>query len=213
MKGLDWSVAHLYKACHAAPTKAKWVSITFLAVLCLLVLVRETTVGFYRVHGVSMTLALLPGDYVLADKTAFGDGLLVSLIDAMPSRGEIVIFSLHPGHKHHLIKRVVALPGDTLAMRNGRLRVNHGLLAEPYLRHATNVPGPSDAPSSWHFSYLLPKKQNHRYEPTGTDWEPLVVPEGGFFVLGDNRRTSDDSRDFGFVRTEELIARPIAFLK
>jgi len=180
------------------------------ASLGLFVLAREMGVGFYRVHGTSMTPTLRPGDYVLANKAAFGDGLLASLRSgpAVPERGEVVVFALRHRNDPAGIKRVVGLPGDTLSMRGGRLCVNGRPLGEPYLDRENATPGFSDRPESWHFSYLLPGKQNHRYQPTGLDWGPLVVPRDAFFVLGDHRDASGDSRDFGFVRSDELVARP-----
>lgn len=137
---------------------------------------------------------------------------LLPFSDAVPSRGDVVVFKLR-NRDEHTIKRVVALPGDTLAMCNGRIHVNRQPFAEPYLNPAAGTLDRSDAPDSWHFSYLLPEKQIHRYAPTGLDWGPLVVPRGAFFVLGDHRDASGDSRDFGFVRTKELVARPFVFLK
>ncbi len=215
MRQRGWGGAGVYEVWSSLPSRAKRAGLVLLAILFLLVLARETMIGFYRVHGRSMAPTLHPGDYVLADKTAFGNGFLALLLsrEVMPSRGEIVVFALRPERGRYLIKRVVALPGDTLAMRGGRLYVNHQPLAEPYLNPAADTLDRSDAPGSWHFSYLPPQKQTRRYHPTGRNWGPLIVPDSAFFVLGDNRDASGDSRSFGFVYVGELVARPIAFLK
>jgi len=161
-----------------------------------------------------MLPTLAAGDFILADKTAYKKTLFqigwLSFRDTVASRADIVVFAL----RHHafrkdrpyLIKRVVALPGDTLAMQDGHLVVHPekltSLQAESSMPQAyTGIPG------NWHFSYLVPTVQHRHYQPTGTDWGPIVVPEDAYFVLGDNRNESVDSRDFGFVRSDELEAK------
>ncbi len=208
--------AHLSRFRGIIPPRARRWGLIVITLLCILALTREVALDYYRVHGNSMTPTLRPGDYILADKMAFGKGLpLVGRLfsrDDTPSRSEMVIFALHPDKKIYLIKRIVGLPGDTLSMQAGTLYVNHQQLAESYTRHQIDPARDPGAPSSWHYSYLLPEVQIHQYAPTGADWGPILVPEGVYFVLGDNRNESGDSRRFGFVRHDELIAKPIVLL-
>lgn len=186
-----------------------------LSFLALVVVTRAMFVDLYRVDGVSMMPTLRPGQYVLADKTAFGNSLFASFLsrDATPARGDVVIFMLGGRGTEHAIKRVVALPGDTLSMRQGRLHLDRQPLVEPYLDSKRGAPDVSDRPESWHFSHLISGKEMHSYDPTGHNWGPIVVPDEAFFVLGDHRSASSDSRDYGFVLRNELVARSVAFLR
>lgn len=114
-----------------------------------------------------------------------GERLLVDKISyrfAEPSRGEIVVFKYPANPSEHFIKRVVGLPGDEVEVANGIVKVNGKVVEEDYI----------SAPPRQGFS-------------------PKVVPEGHYFVLGDNRNNSQDSRDsrVGFVPEELLVGRAI----
>lgn len=172
-----------------------------LALLFVLIGIRRTVLDYYCVQGPSMEPTLHEGDCFLADKTAF--------INKHPFRGEVVILARSSDKEEHLIKRIIALPGDTLAMQAGGLYLNNKRLEESYadlfqgdFRNLTKL-------GSWHYSYLLPSLNRYRYEPTGSDWGPIVVAERSYFVLGDHRSNSMDSRHFGFIKHHELLARPL----
>jgi len=95
-----------------------------------------------------------------------------------PERGEIVVLNLRDRHTDPLIKRVIGLPGETVEIRDGAVLVNGVELDEPYLTQRTTGQMP-----------------------------PVLVPEAHVFVMGDNRRQSNDSRYFGCVPWEDLIGR------
>ena len=111
-----------------------------------------------------------------------------------PARGDIVVFhSPIPGPV--LIKRIVGMPGDTLSLRDGAVYVNGRRLAEPYVRRVDGHPAPSEP-----------------FE-TGLPWalqQPYKVPAGSYFLMGDNRTDSKDSRDFGPVTRDRLVGRAFA---
>jgi signal peptidase I len=101
-----------------------------------------------------------------------------------PQRGDIVVFEPPIGRTSKpYIKRVVGLPGETVALRDGGVYVDGELLQEPY------IPGTA---TSW---------------PNGDPSRQVVVPPGHLFVLGDNRNNSTDSRSFGPISSESLIGR------
>lgn len=187
-----------------------WILVALL-VLCSLAVFSGSVVRVFRVHGTSMDPTLRPGDYVIADRTVSGVGLpLVGrtvLRNAALRRGDIIVFTTDPARRRFLVKRIIALPGDTLAMSGGRIRLNGKEIPEPYLPRLRERPENVRGPDDWHYSHLLTTVRRSRYRPTGTDWGPILVPEDAYFVLGDNRRQSGDSRSLGFVRRGEMIAR------
>jgi signal peptidase I len=129
---------------------------------------------------------LLIGDRVLVDRISwrFGD----------PQRGDIVVF--HPPFDGPvLIKRIIGLPGDTVSLQGGEVYVNGEKLDEPYVRVVDGHKEPS-----------LPFAN-------GLPWSlqtPYKVPAGSYFVMGDNRTDSGDSREFGPVERSQFVGRAFA---
>lgn len=159
-----------------------------LAVVAIAValLIQAYLVKPYRIPSPSMEDTLLVGDRVLADRVSwrFSD----------PARGDVVVFH-PPGPGPVLIKRIVGMPGDTLSLRDGAVYVNGKQLAEPYVRRVDGRPEPT--------------------EPfdTGLPWslqQPYEVPPGSYFLMGDNRTNSGDSRDFGPITRDQLVGRAFA---
>ena len=106
------------------------------------------------------------------------------------------------------IKRVLGLPGDTLSMREGVLTANGRSIAEPYASHGIER-SVTDPAFSWQRSFLARVSDSSRYHPTLTTWGPIVLPPDNYFVLGDNRGESADSRYMGFVGETDIFAHPI----
>lgn len=102
-----------------------------------------------------------------------------------PRRGEVIIFASPVDRKIITVKRVIGLPGDQVAIRQNQVFINDQLYNEPYVKPAG--PGLS----------------------SGDEFGPLAVPRGSYFVLGDNRPKSADSRHWGFVRLDEIMGRAV----
>jgi signal peptidase I len=183
-----------------------------LFVLVAFLVVRALLIEAFKIPTSSMEGTLLAGDFLLVNKAAYGaeiPGLGVSLPSlSEPGRGDVIVF--HPPHdpEKHYVKRLVGLPGDTLQMRHKSLFVNGARLLEPYVTFL-DPNGDAVHPSmSWQRAFLRDRRAGRRYRPSRDNWGPLVVPTGRFFVLGDNRDNSEDSRYWGFVSRDAIEGRP-----
>jgi len=145
----------------------------------------------------SMAPTLLPGDYV---------AITMGQPDEL-DRGDIVLFHWPGDRTIEFVKRVVGLPGDTLEMRERQLLVNGSPLDEPYLQ-VLGEPDGSYESMDWQSSYLLPGRTPEPYAPTRDTWGPILIPEDRYFVLGDNRDESLDSRYLGLVPLTSIMGRP-----
>jgi signal peptidase I len=120
-------------------------------------------------------------------------------------RGHVVIFAWPPDRTKHFVKRVVGLPGDTLAMVDARLEVNGQSVAEPYALIDDSEGDVSSRDFYWQRRYVAqPALDTSTYVPSRNNWGPIVVPDGMYFVLGDNRNSSLDSRYWGYVQRDDI---------
>lgn len=150
-------------------------------------------IQFYTVEGPAMSLTLQSGDRVLA--TALRG-------HARPRM--VVVWKAGDGRV--FTHRVVALPGERVAMRNFRLLVNGLDVEGADLRPAMWIQHPPDE-FGWQRRHLADATPPDRYAPSYGDWGPLLVPSRQYFVLGDNRYGSRDSRQLGFVPRDRIVAR------
>lgn len=134
---------------------------------------------FHKVSGNSMVPTYHNGDYLITEK--------VSYRFRNPKHGEVVVLKNPRDESQDFIKRVIAIPGDTLEIRNNTVYLNNQPLTEPYLPEG--IPTPSGA-------FI-------------TEEIPIKVASNQYFVLGDNREHSSDSREWGPVTKEELIGRAL----
>lgn len=188
---------------------------SLLIALLLFTLIRTFLVEAFRIPTRSMENTLLAGDFLLVNKVAYGaqvpgtDDRLPGL--EQPERGDVIVF--RPPHQpdRHYVKRIVGMPGDTLAMIDKALYLNGEPLSEPYVSHSDPDPlGDYSAPAMlWQRGYLVRVVEERSYHPTRDNWGPLVVPPDRFFVLGDNRDDSEDSRFWGFVDAAAVTGRPL----
>lgn len=140
---------------------------TVAVALVLTLLIRHFVVESFVVRGSSMEPTLHDGERLLVSKFIYRFRL--------PRAGEIIIFRSPVRERDDLIKRVIAVPGDHVALVDGQVIRNGQPLEEPYIS-----------------------------SPAGGNLPDRVVPEGHVFVLGDNRPNSEDSRYFGFVSLDRL---------
>lgn len=187
-------------------------SLLFLLIVVVGLARRHAAQG-YIVVGESMADTLLPGDVLLINVAAAGSSVMLFEWRipgySSPDRYDVVVFKAGEGRNEMMAaKRVVGLPGDELTMREGDLFVNGAMVEEPY-RHTGGSSQEGARASVAMFEsqigYLRKDIDPSTYFPTNADWGPLVVPEGSYFLLGDNRGGSTDSRHLGPVSAGKLV--------
>jgi signal peptidase I len=166
-------------------TIVEYVVLAVVAVAVAL-LIQAFLVKPYRIPSPSMEDTLLIGDRVLVDR--------ISWRFSQPERGDIVVFHPPVGGSV-LIKRIIGLPNDEISLRGGFVYINGRRLDEPYVRRVDGRQEPSEP-----FSNGLPWSLQ----------EPYKAPAGSYFVMGDNRTDSGDSRDFGPIKREQFVGRAFA---
>jgi signal peptidase I len=190
----------------------EWFKVVSTAIL-LFLLVRTFVVEAFRIPTGSMENTLLVGDFLLVNKAVYGAEIPATKARlpafSHPQYDEVIVFL--PPHEpdRNYVKRLVGLPGDTLQMRNKVLFRNGERQDEPFARHVDPFADPADARMMWQRDYLPGSALARLYHPSRDNWGPLVVPAGKFFVLGDNRDNSEDSRYWGFVDAAAVKGRPM----
>ncbi|MGE0159309.1 MAG: signal peptidase I [Gemmatimonadales bacterium] len=184
---------------------------TILVALAFFVGVRTFLIEAYRIPTGSMENTLLVGDFLLVNKAVFGARIpgthWRTIAFREPQLGDVVVF--HPPHEpeRNYVKRVVGVAHDTLEMRDKKLYRNGELVDEPWARHDDDRGDSVHPDMKWQSGYLI-ASHRPKYQPTRDNWGPIVVPQDRFFMLGDNRDNSEDSRYWGFVDREEIRGQP-----
>jgi signal peptidase I len=157
-----------------------------------------------RIPSASMAPALLSGDYITSRRFISSREVFT-----LVHRGDIVVFRSTSDARQQFVKRVVGMPGDTIAMHDGVVQINGQVLREPYLAPMTDSLDPAPDELRWQKAYLVGAalRDSARYVASRNNWGPLLVPRGSYFVLGDTRDESLDSRYLGFVPATGIIAR------
>jgi signal peptidase I len=172
----------------------------------------------FKIPTPSMEDNLLVGDHLLVNKFAFG--ARGSWLDSvMPlrdiHRGDVIVFKYPKDLSKHYVKRAIGLPGDHVRIVDKQVFVNGKALDEPYKIHKS-LPGSYADP----FRDFFPPKPHPGQVYHGTDEDPywyepfvedmdIVVPQGRYFAMGDNRDNSADSRYWGFVPREYIVGKAL----
>jgi signal peptidase I len=163
--------------------------------------VRTFVVQAFKIPSGSMEPNLLIGDHLLVNKFVFAPTLTTLERILLPidpiRRGDIIVFKYPEDPTRDFIKRVIGLPGDTIEMRNKRVYINDKPLDETYA-HVIEPPeeGGSSVPDIGGADLLR-------------SFPPMVVPEGNYFMMGDNRDNSQDSRYWGFMPREYVKGKAL----
>ena len=185
----------------------EWIKSLAIAIVLFLV-IRTFLVQAYTIPSGSMEETLLIGDYLMANNAIYGARVPFTNVRTPafrePQHGDIVVF--RPEYNNPVIdvvKRVIGEPGDTIRMIDRTVYRNGEPLDERYTdpNYRPDEPLEFTGPSGyrWHLDALPAGVDREAYRPTRDSWGPLIVPEGHYMLLGDNRDESLDSRYMGFV--------------
>ena len=191
----------------------------FFPVLAVVLILRSFVAEPFRIPSNSMMPTLLTGDFILVNKFTYGLRLPISnqkvLAMGEPARGDVVVFRPPHHPEQDWIKRIVGLPGDKISYRDGRLTVNGAPIAYTPIGsyqgrgNGAEMTGAQELSEQIgeHVHRILLRTESPLLDQGEGDW---VVPKGEYFVMGDNRDNSEDSRYWGFLPEQNLRGR--AFL-
>lgn len=195
----------------AARLAKDWLRFAFFTLL-LFFMVRGFLLEAFTIPTSSMEGTLLVGDFLFVNKALYGAEIpgteirLPAIRD--PARGDVVVFRPPHDQDRVYVKRVVGIPGDTLEMKQKTLLLNGNPQDESYARFLDERGDAVHPKMNWQSDYLAAAQAWSRYAPSRDTWGPIVVPDGRFFVLGDNRDNSEDSRYWGFIGRDDIKGHP-----
>jgi signal peptidase I len=186
-------------------------------ILLIVLLFRSFLFEPFKIPSGSMIPTLLIGDFIVVNKFAYGLRLpvvnrkFVSIGE--PERGDVVVFRYPVDPSVNFIKRLVGLPGDTISYRSKRLYINgqEVPLAEQGRYGSDEVKCDTPRADALRLTETLDGKSHDilLHANSGSRDQQWVVPEGHYFVMGDNRDRSNDSREWGFVPEDHLMGRAV----
>lgn len=172
-----------------APRSGRWVlewSVVIVAAVLLAFGVRTYVAQMFYIPSGSMLPTLQIGDRIVVDKLAYRFGSV--------HRGDIVVFARPPlvdADYTDLVKRVIGLPGETIGLRDGHVTINGKILDEPWLPQPEPLSEPSSLPEGFSLTH------------------PYTIPADHYFVMGDNRPDSEDSRYFGPIPGSLIVGKMV----
>jgi len=166
----------------------EWIESIVIAFI-LAMFIRSFFIQAFKIPSGSMRMTLIEGDRLMVNKLRYGPLVPFSKKRipgfSEPKRGDVIVFIFPDDPKRDFIKRLIAFGGETVEIRDGEIYINNESVEDPRVKNT--------------FYYNRGDYGSRR--------EPIVVPEGHVFVLGDNSMSSHDSRFWGFVPVENIIGR------
>lgn len=182
-------------------------------VLLIVLLIRSFIVQPFRVPTGSLEPTVMPGDFLLVNQFAYGLRLPVINTKIMsvgePKRGQIAVFRWPVNPHIDFVKRVIGIPGDHIMYQNKVLYINGVEAKQTYIGMSVDEEPGGNIPVQQYLENIDGVTHKININPNGgetADFD-LIVPEGQYFMMGDNRDDSADSRSWGFVPEENLIGK------
>jgi len=199
----------LIKNDNALIVKINEFSSSIFPILFFVLLIRSFVVEPYKIPSGSMIPTLMIGDFILVDKNIYGYKLPLTNITIInnenPNRGDVVVFKYPENQNINYIKRVIGLPGDTILYKDKKLFVND---RENILNKINHEFNPIEIADGTVFLEKIDDKEYLILNQTAPSFNfKYTVPPNTYFVLGDNRDNSNDSRYWGPVPKENLVGK------
>jgi signal peptidase I len=170
--------------------------IFFYGLLLFILILIACSVKAYRIPSGAMEDTINVGDFILVNRYIYGIRVPFSETRILkirnPQRGDVIVFEYPEDQSKDFIKRVIGTPGDIIEGRNKQVYINGRPYVNPHEAHKETD--------------MVPREQNPR-----DNFGPVTVPENAYFVMGDNRDRSYDSRFWGFVKNPKI--KGLAFIK
>jgi signal peptidase I len=193
---------------------------SFFGVLLLVWVIRSFLIQPYRVPTGSLLPTVVPGDFLVVNQFSYGLHFPIGnkkIVDiGKPKRGDIALFYFPPNPNMVFVKRVIGLPGDYIESKNQVLYINGKKMTQTTLENAVDHEPASATNFEEHIPVTIKEEDlagvkhhiylSHLNTPLAADFS-VHVPEKSYFMMGDNRDNSDDSRVWGFVPEENLIGK------
>jgi signal peptidase I len=179
--------------------KGRWIT-ELIVIVMVVLLIRVFVAQAYNIPSGSMKPTLLVGDFILVNKLVYRF--------SEPKRGDIVVFKYPIDPNIDFIKRIVALPGEQVEVRNNQVFINGKPLPLTEVGR-----GEENGVRKFIYEEVMPEGIKHKvqfYEDfpfSKRDFGPVVVPPNHYFVMGDNRDNSEDSRYWGFLPRENIVGK------
>src|SRR3990167_765922 len=189
---------------------------SFFPVLLLVFCIRSFVAQPYRVPTGSLEPTVMPGDFILVNQYHYGvrfpiwDKKLISVGE--PARGQIALFYYHVDHALTFVKRVVGLPGDHISYINKVLYVNGKEQPQKFVENVTRFNDFGQLTTYQKYQEILNGVKHDifvRSDAAKGNFYNAVVPKNEYFMMGDNRDESDDSRYWGFVPEHDLVGHAL----
>ena len=182
---------------------------SLLTIVVIALFILTFTAQPYRIPSASMEPTLLVGDFLLVNKEVSTSHFSALAPAGLIRRGDLIVFHFPVHPSLHLVKRVVGLPGDRLRLRDGCVLIDGHALSEPYAFYRPSAAESyrDDFPRMDHADPAVDSRwwvQMHSLVRNGE----LTIPPDSYFVLGDNRNNSDDSRYWGLVPRAAIVGKP-----
>jgi signal peptidase I len=184
----------------------------FFPVILIVFVLRSFVVEPFRIPSGSMLPTLYIGDFILVDKFRYGIRLPIVNLRIFPTgspkRGEVMVFRYPHDESTNFIKRVIGLPGDAIVYDNKRLFIN-GTAAKQVRSDSYQLETSTQELDVIEYSEVVGASSHNILNDRGRSSRnmTILVPEGSYFVMGDNRDHSNDSRFWGFVPEKNIVGR------
>lgn len=185
---------------------------SFFPVLAIVFVLRSFIVEPFQIPSKSMVPTLMVGDFILVNKFSYGLRLPVSRTKVVdigePQRGDVMVFFPPHMNETYFIKRVIGLPGDKIELKNNILYINGERAPQDLIRALP--PASPRKEVLWEEIYGRRHLMQKRLPPSRFSNFSATVPEGHYFMMGDNRDNSADSRAWGFVPERDVVGKAFA---